>query len=238
MRKFIYFAVSKIGMIISFLLFMIALIAIASLESETGSIHYTGVGLAFFFILYIVVILVCYHHINKNALDELNSVAHYVKATGTLSITGKSKYFEEAIKLHKDMDLSIKYEPEKLHIGAVTVGGVTTGGTYTTGGYNYISGAKLNGLCYLLYKDLDKPIKKIQLTDSLYQTAKESIISQYLDEEKKEIVVIEDLKLSESEKMELLAEIKTQGFSSKHTLLGYPTLEKGIAIKNWISSIE
>lgn len=58
------------------------------------------------------------------------------------------------------------YDPEKIHIGAVSVGGVTTGGVYKTGG-NYYSKSYSSDRCKLIYQEVkNKQIIEHDTTES------------------------------------------------------------------------
>ena len=72
----------------------------------------------------------------------------------------------------------LKYNPETIHYGSVTVGGVTTGGVYKTGG-DYSSITKKSEMKHMCYDG--HIIVDIELTDELCQKAKTSYISKYLD---------------------------------------------------------
>ncbi len=74
----------------------------------------------------------------------------------------------------------IRYNPETLHYGSVTVGGITTGGFYKTGGNYYMSDVQKSGVFKRLYYG-DTQIFDIDLTLELYNQAKDSYIAKYLD---------------------------------------------------------
>ena len=140
------------------------------------------------------------------------------------------------LKMQAAENLTIAYEEEKLHIGAVTVGGVTTGGAYTTGGYNYIAASEKNGKFMLVCGDT--VIRRIALTDELVTAVQNSPAAQGLDREAKQIIVIEDVELMEFEREELLHNMKTKGFAgNKYATRGYPDEEKCRTIFNWLTQI-
>ena len=72
----------------------------------------------------------------------------------------------------------LKYNPETIHYGSVTVGGVTTGGVYKTGG-DYTTITKKSEMKHMCYDG--HMIVDIELTDELCNKAKTSYISKYLD---------------------------------------------------------
>lgn len=119
---------------------------------------------------------------------ELEKYATFYEYDHSLVLHQRSPELAKYIKIKERIKYDISYEPEKLHIGSVTVGGVTTGGTYKTGGYNYISGEHKTGLYRLEY--FDNTIWKIKFDDAMYQEVIQSPIKQYLDENK-EIYVTE-----------------------------------------------
>ena len=168
---------------------------------------------------------------------ELESLVSFNKETGVLTLHKRSALLANLIKIQESNDIYVKYEPIKLHVGAATVGGVTTGGAYTTGGYNYISAEKKNGLCSLRYGADGELIRKIQLVQEDYQEAVQSIIVDYLNAEKQQIDVVLDIQLDEFERMQALANYKTQGYvGNKAAHKGYPTLEKGLKIMDWLTT--
>ena len=168
---------------------------------------------------------------------ELESLVSFNKETGVLTVHKRSALLANLIKIQESNDIYVKYEPIKLHVGAATVGGVTTGGAYTTGGYNYISAEKKNGLCSLRYGADGELIRKIQLVQEDYQEAVQSIIADYLNAEKQQIDVVLDVQLDEFERTQALSNYKTQGYvGNKAAHKGYPTLEKGLKIMDWLTT--
>lgn len=144
-----------------------------------------GVFLMFFGILFIALGIwwntIIRPILELRASGKVASFVSFDYNSEILTVSKRDPEIAKSIKIVNDKDVTIDYEPEKLHIGAVTVGGVTTGGTYTTGGYHYISSIKDNGKCSLEY--CDNLIKKIQLSKDLYEQAKTSDIAEYLDKE-------------------------------------------------------
>ena len=168
-------------------------------------------------------------------LAKLNELYSFNKDTGVFAISKRSPLLAKVIPLKDSSDIFIAYEPVKLHVGAATVGGVTTGGAYTTGGYNYISGEKKNGLCTLECDGV--VIRKILLPSTLWQKAKDSIIASYLNENKQQIDVVEDVRLDAIERQFALNSFKTQGYvGNKAAHAGYPTLTKGLKIMDWLTT--
>lgn len=171
-----------------------------------------------------------------NLADSDNS-ANYYSSSQTLSITKRSQNFSKLIHIVNDKNISVSYEPVKLHVGAATVGGVTTGGAYTTGGYNYISGVQNSGKYHLEY--IGQTIKTIELSDELYlQAQKNSKIASYIHQPKR-ITVIEDAKLTDTEARMLLAGIQRTGVAgSEFAYRGHPDFEKCRIILDWLCNPE
>lgn len=168
---------------------------------------------------------------------ELDSLVSFDKETGVLTLHKRSPLIAKLIQIRESQDVFIKYEPEKLHVGAVTVGGVTSGGAYTTGGYNYISAEKKNGLCTLEYGANGGRIRKIQLSPTDYLDAAQSIIADYLDSEKQQIDVIVDVWVDQWQKELELMNFKTTGYVGNEAAnRGKPTLEKGMKIMDWLTT--
>lgn len=168
---------------------------------------------------------------------ELDSLVSFDKETGVLTLHKRSPLIAKLIQIRESKDFFIKYEPEKLHVGAVTVGGVTSGGAYTTGGYNYISEEKKNGLCTLEYGTNGDRIRKIQLSPTDYIAAAQSIIADYLNSEKQQIDIIVDVRVDQWQQEQELRNFKTTGyFGNEAANRGKPTLEKGLKIMDWLTT--
>ncbi len=172
----------------------------------------------------------------SNAQMSTINLMSYDEKTGTLTVSKRDVKIAKALKIIDAKNYTIKYEPEKLHIGAVTVGGVTTGGTYTTGGYNYIADSQKNGLCRLEY--LEKVVNQIQLSDELYQQAQKSDIAPFLNSAK-QIEVKKFVQMSEKELQSAINNMKTTGYAGNNFAnKGLPTKEKCIMIMDWLTHPE
>lgn len=168
---------------------------------------------------------------------ELDSLVSFDKETGVLTLHKRSPLIAKLIQIKESHDVFIKYEPEKLHVGAVTVGGVTSGGAYTTGGYNYIAAEKKNGLCTMEYGINGDWIRKIQLSPADFADATQSIIADYLDSETQQIDVIIDIQLDQWERELALMNYKNTGYiGNKAANRGKPTLEKALKIMDWLTT--
>lgn len=168
-------------------------------------------------------------------LAELNTLYTFNQETGVFTLLKRSPLLAKVIQIKDSSDIFIAYKPVTLHVGAATVGGVTTGGAYTTGGYNYISGEKKNGLCTLECDGV--VIRKIQLTYTLWQKAKDSIVASYLNEETRQLDVVNDVRLDAIERQFALNSLKTQGYvGNKAAHAGYPTITKGLKIMDWLTT--
>lgn len=172
--------------------------------------------------------------------ELLNLIASYDPQTSSIKLSGRSTELKPYLKATKSYDLSMAYEPEKLHIGAVSVGGVTTGGTYKTGGYDYISSIKHNGMYKIEFlvdktNDIWHTVNTIQLSNALYEEAKNSSIAQYLNHEKKAIEVKCDVYHTQDE---IKRAFDSKGYGSEWSKLansGLPTREKAEKIIQWIT---
>ena len=167
----------------------------------------------------------------KEKRDKLFS---FDKENSIINLKARDATIVNYISIIDAVDLNFKYEPEKLHIGAVAVGGVVSGGTYTTGGYYYLDSAKKNGLCIMKYGD--ELISAIQLTDDLFKQAENSEISQYLDKSTKQIIVRVHERGSLEELQEAMNNLRTTGYAGNTIARkGLPTLEKAAKILKWMA---
>ena len=173
----------------------------------------------------------------KNSVTS-SKVKEYVKfdeKTATLTILERNPEIAKAVKIVNDKNISVGYEPEKLHYGSVSVGGVTTGGFYKTGGYNTFSSSGKSGYVYLDY--LGHMIRYIQLDNQLYELAQGSSIAAYLNGSKQIQVVnpvslsIDDVKGVFDSSGHLGAGANTVMQKSKQ---GYPSHQKCWEILHWI----
>ena len=174
---------------------------------------------------------------NEKEKEEFDAVASF-NYVDTLYLKKRSSVIQKRVKIVEDRNVVTAYNPKQTHIGAVSVGGVVSGGTYTTGGNYYVAHSEKNGRYKLVYSENDKSsstINKIQLTDELFQQAKNSSIKEYLDEKKKQIVVVSEVYLSGYDMMWKMANLQTGNFGlTEAEKAGYPSYEKCQAILNWI----
>lgn len=166
----------------------------------------------------------------------------------SIKVVARRREFKDVLKYKKHMVTSLKYNEEKIHIGAATVGGVTTGGIYKTGG-DYSDKQFWDGKYELVYRYSDDgkfikeiPLKSIRLTSDLRKDAEKSSIAKYLKVDK--IIVIEENMPSEGT-TELLSEMTDRNSTINAMALsqadyersqGYPTEEKCHDIINWLSN--
>lgn len=131
-----------------------------------------------------------------------------------------------------------KYNPEKIHFGAVTVGGVTTGGTYKTGG-DYSNSDHAVGRYELVYTAymgawsvVEGKVKRIVISDSLKEKAKQSSILQCL--KGNEITVVYSINAASNQQVHDLIRLgyKTEAVNLMKMIeaTGYPDKERGNAI--------
>lgn len=142
---------------------------------------------------------------------EMNEIVRYDAATHTLHLFRRDRRIADYLKIKDALNYHVEYEPEQLHIGAVTVGGVTTGGTYTTGGYNYIAGTSKSGFAQLEYKG--NIVFYIQLTEQLYNQAKNSPIAIYLNHATKQISVCGNGEFTQADIEKMITNYRTTGFA-------------------------
>ncbi|MBQ4427937.1 MAG: hypothetical protein II881_09370 [Oscillospiraceae bacterium] len=163
-----------------------------------------------------------------------SEIGCYFIEKGTLVVKERKMDVGKIVTIMDDYNPVVKYEPEKLHIGAVTVGGITTGGTYTTGGNYYVAGKEKTGHYRLVCKD--NTIYKIQLSDEQFKLAQKSRINKYLNEEKKQIMVVDEVSLTASEMIEYVATAKSSGYLTGGEVgkKGFPSYEKCREILSWL----
>ena len=171
----------------------------------------------------------------SSAKAKTTNLITYDESELTATLISRDPKIADIIKIVDDRNYTIKYEPKKLHVGAVSVGGITTGGTYTTGGYNYVSGSSKSGYCNLEYAG--RMITHIQLTSEQYNKAKNSIIAPYLNEKWKQIDVHAPVHYTEIEAQMVLNSIKTTGFAGNNKK-GYPSREKCEQILGWLCGVD
>ena len=141
---------------------------------------------------------------------EMNEIIRYDAETYTLHLFKRDRRIADYVQIKDDQNIHVKYEPEKLHIGAVTVGGVTTGGAYTTGGYHYVAGPSKSGFAKLEYKG--NRVLYIQLNNELCKQAQKSPIVEYLDHNTKKIFAFGTGELTDSDLKQMITNYKTTGF--------------------------
>lgn len=206
-----------------------------------------GIWMALLFVCIIGLVTYCLCHRKISRFEDARAAEktsyaikiRFNEETHTLSITQRGSVLRQFIDLKPVYDYYNTYVPEKIHIGAVTVGGVTSGGIYKTGGYSAVNIEKKEGYCKLEYYASGKTksseiVRRIQLTDELYKEAQNSPIAKYLDSKNKQIIVEDDVKMSNAETEQLLHGLATQTYDSRKFQSGYPTYEKGRAIERWL----
>lgn len=148
----------------------------------------------------------------------------------TLRLKAQNKYLSDMIDIVAATTTTVYKNPEKIHVGAVTVGGVTTGGVYKTGGELYGKTVTAAGRYEILYDG--KEVERIYLTDDLAQKAQASEIKEYCDG--KSIIVVEQIRRY-SDTALMLAKAGDMLQLNQERAQGYPTLEKANAIIEWIT---
>ena len=159
---------------------MIALLAVGVLCLFNTSTIFVSVICFIIFIFLTAIRLSVKKDIGKNF--EMSDVIIYDPETQVLQLFKRDERIRDYVKVTEAHNLSVAHEPEKIHIGAVSVGGVTTGGVYKTGGYDYVKIGSKNGDGMLTYKG--SFIKTVKLSDETYKSAKKDIPSWVNDSEK------------------------------------------------------
>lgn len=160
-----------------------------------------------------------------------------------LHVEKQCRHLRKLLAVKNHPVASVKYNEEKIHVGAVTVGGVTTGGAYKTGG-DY-SVRELNSeRCELVFQrsvglnfDLETtPIKRIYLSKQLAEKAKGTPVEKYV--RGGSIDIIGEIQYSSTVgvlmRMGRTSEALTQ--SSIEDAERYPTREKCDAIIDFLSA--
>lgn len=164
---------------------------------------------------------------------------------GTLSLKNKDAVWKKYIKIVKAKNFYLGYEPEKLHYGSVSVGGVTSGGFYTTGGYNKVNATTNSGKYTMEFQGdpniTDNTIRRIALSEELYEEARKSNIAKYLSSSGHYIELFEKVERTKEETDELLRNARALAMGNPLTSglaiddkRGYPTYEKCKEILDWI----
>lgn len=160
-----------------------------------------------------------------------------------LHVEKQCKHLRKLLAVKNHPVASVKYNEEKIHVGAVTVGGVTTGGAYKTGG-DYSVREFNSERCELVFQrsvglnfDLETtPIEEIYLSRKLVEKAKGTPVEKYIAGSS--ICVMWKVKCSSAVgnlmRMGRTSEALTQ--LSIEEAAGYPTREKCDAIIDFLSA--
>lgn len=173
---------------------------------------------------------------DKFAIDPDPHTANlvYDSKSQTVTLFGRCDANFRALKIVADRDIQTKYEPKRLVYTSATVGGITTGGFHEAGGYTYVSSNKKTGKYNLYYRDELLPIKKIKLSDELFEQAKQSEIKNFLNQNK-EIVVIEECNYSAITLGAIeLGHPKAEDLAMEDMRKGFPSREKCEKILQWV----
>ena len=173
---------------------------------------------------------------NKKKMAIKESGLRFIDESGTLEIKERKPEVANVVKIQTDYDAIVKYEPVKLHVGAVTVGEVTSGGAFTTGGYNYLAGTKKNGKYKLTA--FGQTIRQIQLSDEQYLSAKQSNIAKYLND-KHQIEVIVHVYRTDEEMRSMIQNLQKSSYlyGGETMKKGYPSYEKCMEIMDWLCGL-
>jgi len=209
------------------------------------------VNIAFIGILILVAVLLTWNNVvkpiqervqDKKQMDAIHAItgrASFDVKTKILTLYSRDKTVSDAIKMRPYTIDHYRTKPKEYIYTGVTVGGITTGSVSEVGGYRYIAGSQKTEKCIVTFFD-SGIISRIQLTDELFQQAKNSKIAKYLDEDKKQIVVYGTYTPSQS-----LNHLKSSGDINLYTTqreieasAAIPEYKKCIAIKDWVAGID
>ena len=121
----------------------------------------------------------------KDSVNVYGIAADYNNASKTLYVENRNSGFKDCFSIRPLTRTVAGYSQEKIVYTGATVGGITTGGFHKEGGVNAktIKTSKSH-LFYSYLKGegiIDVEVEKIELSVSLAEEAKKSIISEYLD---------------------------------------------------------
>ena len=181
---------------------------------------------------------------NKWVKDETTVSEIYDPSSYTLIVNQRSADIGNKVIINE-----AKYfgrTPVKLHYGSVSVGGVTSGGLYTTGGDLQINNSLHSGKYELDYQFSEfskecSQIEKIKLTPALFEEAKKSNITAFLNDNEKTIQVIKTSEQILKAGLVNAQEIQAAGWNTESVaaqnlnLKRYPTHEECQAILNWLT---
>lgn len=181
----------------------------------------------FFMLLVGIFIFVIYRE------KRIKSYVSYEK--GTLTLKSRNGYIRKAVKIVADTNDYLAKTPKKLLYTSATVGGITTGGLDTIGGDIVEVKGPANGKYKLIFRDC--LITKIELTDELYSEALNSSIKEYLDPNKKMIIVNQRLDSSLlNQPIGLTVELQ-QILVQRINSSVLPNYQKAKAIYDWICNV-
>ncbi len=178
--------------------------------------------------------------IKQNSLPRrLGDIANYDESKRTLTVNKRSELFGKILKIKKHTIVSLGHKDDEYVFTSATVGGITTGGVHKNKGYDYVSSTSKTDRYELRIEDM--PIKIIELSDELFELAKESEIAPYLFEGNKSITVV--YSSMPSKVAETLINAKADLYLianqvSQDSVDDYPTYDKCIKIVNWLSAID
>ena len=188
----------------------------------------------------------------KNKLMELKKEVgsdYYSYYGGCLSLKKQHPRMAEYITLKAYNPSLYSTTPKRLVYTSATVGGITTGGFHTVGGDTVnisVSTDRIEMKFYDIFIYMDEvewkqgELERIDLTAELYEKAKKSKVSKYLDEKRKCIIVKEENKASYAAAL-LYRAGNTEASVNQFTMDNidtYPDAEKCNAIMEFICGVE
>lgn len=190
-------------------------------------------------IILTIVLVIVFNVSSSNseaAIKEAMKDIVFKEEDGGLFVKEKNPAFSKALKIEADKMYTMEHEDAQYIYTSATVGGITTGGVTKIGDRDYIQTRDTGKYC-LTYCD-DYLVKRIRLDTSLWEAAKNSPISSYLNNNTKSIVVVYEV--TPSQDIELLAKSDPNAAIKKmqsEMRNGYPSRKKCADIINWLSGI-
>ncbi len=153
---------------------------------------------------------------------------------GILRLKKRGPELEKALKIKSDVYVDIHHQDEQYIYTSATVGGVTTGGVSKIDGYDYASGFSKTGKYCLEFAG--RQIWSIKLDYNLFDAAKNSTMAPYLNENNREITVINPVNMPTEVSYMWESGHSTAAINSinKASRAGYPDYNKCAAIKAWL----
>lgn len=219
---------------------IIALIALGSNDTLGFSLVALGI------VLFIVGCILSNRGVEqeeKKAAEQERELKQYMdfipsQSGNTIYLKSRDVKLMDVIKIWNDTNVVVGQKPDKYVYTGVTVGGVHMGNIEKKKGSTYIAGEYENGTCTLRFKG--HIISSIQLTDELYEQAKNSSIMNYVNAQKRIVVNSSPIVLSSELSTALhmgTGTLQGAAFSAELAQRGHPSRQKCTEILYWICGI-